>query len=122
MVRARRTATVIRISPRQFATLAIASVFVAQAALRLVQPELNVLRFAVLGWPPWAVWAVSAAELIGAALLVRADSFRLGALVLAAVAGAFVFTYARAGAPGAGLGWGGLLVALLALAWLRRRR
>ena len=112
----------IRISPLQVAALAIASVFVAQAALRLVQPEFNVLRFAVLGWPPWAVWAVSAAELIGAGLLVRADSFRLGALVLAAVAAAFVFAYARAGAPEAGLGWGGLLVALIGLAWLRRRR
>ena len=112
----------IRISPQQFAALAIASVFVAQAVLRLVQPEFNVLRFAVLGWPPWAVWAVSAAELVGAALLVRGDSFRLGALVLAAVAGAFVFAYARAGAPEAGLGWGGLLVALIGLAWWRRRR
>jgi hypothetical protein len=112
----------IRISTQQVAALAIASVFVAQAALRLVQPELNILRFAVLGWPPWAVWAVSAAELVGAALLVRAGSFRFGALVLGAVAGAFVFVYARAGAPEAGLGWGGLLLALTGLAWWRRRR
>lgn len=106
--------------PLQVATLAIAAIFVARAALRLAQPEFNVLRFAVLGWPPWAVWTVSVAELVGAALLLWAATFRLGALVLAGVAAAFLLAYVSAGAPEAGMGAGGLLVALAGLALLRR--
>lgn len=106
--------------PLQIATLAVAAIFVARAALRLAQPEFNVLRFAVLGWPPWAVWAVSAAELAGAALLLWAATFRLGALLLASVAGAFLLAYVRAGVPEAGMGAGGLLVALAGLVLLRR--
>lgn len=110
----------IRVSWRQFAVLAIASIFVARAALRLLQPEFNILRFAVLGWAPWAIWAVSVAEIVGAALLVRATTFRLGALVLAAVAGLFLAAYLRIGVPAAGLGAGGLLAALAGLVLLRR--
>jgi hypothetical protein len=111
----------IRVSPWQLAALAIASVFVARAVLRLVQPEFNILRFAVLGWPPWAVWVVSAAELGGAALLLRVAMFRLGALILAVVATAFLFAYLRAGYPMAGLGSAGMLIALGGLALLARR-
>lgn len=109
----------LRISPLTLATLAVASVFVARAVLRLVHPEFNVLRFAVLGWPPWAVWAVSAAELAGAALLAGAASFRAGAALLGLVAAAFVWTYARLGVPEAGLGSAGLLAALIGLALWR---
>jgi uncharacterized membrane protein YphA (DoxX/SURF4 family) len=109
-----------RITPLQVATLAIASVFVARAAVRMVQPEFNILRFAVLGWPPWMVWAISAAELVGAALLLWGATFRVGALLLAVVAAAFLVTYARIGVPEAGLGSGGLLIALAGLALLRR--
>jgi hypothetical protein len=109
-----------RIAPLQVATLAIASVFVARAAVRMVQPEFNILRFAVLGWPPWTVWAVSAAELAGAALLLWGATFRAGALLLAIVAAAFLVTYARIGVPAAGLGSGGLLIALAGLVMLRR--
>lgn len=109
----------IRVSAQQFAVLAIAAIFVARAALRLAQPEFNVLRFAVLGWAPWAVWAVSAAEIVGAALLMRAATFHLGALALAGVAGLFVVTYMRMGVPEAGLGAAGLLAALAGLALLR---
>jgi len=68
-----------RIAPLQLATLAIASVFVARAAVRMVQPEFNILRFAVLGWPP-----------------------------------------DRPVQPAAGLGSGGLLIALAVLVMLRR--
>jgi len=109
-----------RLGPLQLATLAIALVFVARAVLRLVQPEFNILRFAVLGWPGWAVWAVSAAELIGAALLLRAETFRFGVLLLAVVAGAFLLTYVRIGVPEAGLGNAGMLLALAGVLLLRR--
>jgi hypothetical protein len=112
---------VTRLTAVQFATVAVALGFVAQAALRLAQPEFNILRFAVLGWPPWSVWAVSAAELFGAAMLLRAGSFQFGALLLAIVAASFVWTYARIGVPEAGMGWGGMLVALAGLVLLRRR-
>jgi hypothetical protein len=109
-----------RLRPLQIATLAIASIFVARAALRLLQPEFNILRFAVLGWPPWAVWVVSAAEIFGAALLLRANSFRFGALLLALVAAAFLLAYVRIGVPEAGMGSAGMLIALAGLTLLRR--
>jgi hypothetical protein len=112
----------IRVSPLQLATLAIAAVFVARALMRMLQPEFNVLRFAVIGWPPWSVWAVSFAEVVGAALLLQAVTFRIGALLLAAVAGAFLLTYLRIGVPAAGLGSGGMLLALIGLVLLRARR
>ena len=112
----------IRVPPLQLATLAIAAVFVARALLRMVQPEFNVLRFAVIGWPPWSVWAVSFAEVVGAALLVQAATFRTGALLLAAVAAAFLVTYLRIGVPAAGLGSAGMLLALVGLVLLRARR
>lgn len=110
-----------RLRPLQIATLVVAAIFVARAALRLAQPEFNVLRFAVLGWPPWAVWAVSAAELMGAALLLWAATFRAGALLLAAVTAAFLFAYVRIGVPEAGMGAGGMLMALAGLVLLQRR-
>lgn len=112
----------IRIPPLYFATLVVASIFVARAALRLVQPEFNILRFAVLGWPPWAVWAVSAAEILGAVLLLRDQTFRAGAVLLALVAAAFLWTYAAIDVPAAGLGSAGMLAALIGLALLRRSR
>jgi len=91
----------IRLPALQWATLALAAAFAARALLRLFQADFHVLHFAVLGWPPWAVWVVSAAELAGAMLLLRPRTFVAGAAVLAAVTGAFVAVYARAGAPGA---------------------
>lgn len=103
------------------AVLAIASIFVARALLRLWHPEFNILRFAVLGWAPWAVWAISAAELSGALLLLRTSTFRLGLAVLAVVSGAFLVTYARLGVPAAGLGSAGLLAALGGLYLLHQR-
>lgn len=111
----------IRLAPLQWATLAIAAAFTARAVLRLLQLEFNVLHFAVLGWPPWSVWAVSAAELAGVALLLSSRSFAVGAAILAVSAGAFVVTYAQAGAPEDGLGAAGLVLALAVLAATRRR-
>lgn len=112
----------IRVPPLQVATIVIAAIFAARAALRLSHPEFNILRFAVLGWPAWSLWAVSCAELAGAVMLVRDKSFRYGALLLAAVAVAFLVTYLRIGVPEAGLGSAGLLAALLGVAMLRRHR
>lgn len=106
----------------QLATFAIALIFAAHGALRLSHPEFNILRFAVLGWPPWSVWAVSIAEIAGAILLLRAGSFHVGAAVLAMVSGAFLLTYAHIGVPEAGAGSAGMLVALAGLALLRRPR
>jgi hypothetical protein len=111
---------VIRIAPLHLATLAIAAIFIARAVLRLLHPEFNILRFAVLGWSPWMLWAVSAAELAGAALLLRPDSLRLGAALLALVAGAFLWTYVRIGVPEAGIGSAGMLAALAGLVLLHR--
>lgn len=110
----------IRIPAWQLATLLVASIFAARAALRLAQLEFYVLHFAVLGWPAWAVWAISAAELAGALLLLRRATFPPGAALLALAAGPFVFAYWRAGAPLEVLGPGGLLLALAGLAFLRR--
>lgn len=112
----------IRIPPVQLGTLVLASLFIAQALLRMVHAEFNILRFAVLGWPPWAVWGVSAAEIAGALLLLHPRAFPAGALILASVAGAFIWAYTSAGAPQAGSGQAGLVLALVALAFLRRRR
>lgn len=111
----------IRLAPLQWATLAIAAAFTARAVLRLLQLEFNVLHFAVLGWPPWSVWAVSVAELVGVALLLSARSFLAGAAILAISAGAFVVTYAYAGAPQAGGGAAGLVLVLAVLAATRWR-
>jgi hypothetical protein len=105
----------------QFAVLVVAALVVARGALRLVQLEFNILRFAVLGWPPWAVWAVSAAEILGALLLLYKSSFLAGACLLAATAGGFVLTYLWLGAPEASWGPAGVLAALLGLALLRAR-
>lgn len=112
----------IRIPPLYFATMLVASIFVARAALRLLQPEFNILRFAVLGWPPWAVWAVSIAEILGAVLLLRDETFRAGAALLGIVSAAFLWAYASVGVPAAGLGSAGMLAALIGLAVLRRGR
>jgi hypothetical protein len=110
----------IRIPALQLAAVVVASIFAARAVLRLARLEFYVLHFAVLGWPAWAVWALSAAELAGALLLLRRATFLPGAALLALAAGSFVFAYLRAGAPMEALGPGGLLLALAGLAFLRR--
>lgn len=104
----------------QAAIIVVASIFAARALLRLVRIEFNVLHFAVLGWPAWAVWVISAAELAGALLLLRRSTFGPGAALLGLAAGAFVYAYLRAGAPVEALGPGGLLLALVGIAVLRR--
>jgi hypothetical protein len=111
---------VIRLRPLQVAVIVIAAIFVARAALRLAQPEFNILRFAVLGWPPWSMWAISVAELIGAALLFHVATFRYGVLVLATVSLLFLATYMRIGVPEAGMASAGMLVALAGVALWRR--
>lgn len=109
----------IRIPLLHLATLLLASVFVAQAVLRLVQLEFNILRFAVLGWPAWAVWAVSAAELLGAAALLYRPSFAPGAALLALVCIAFAWTYASLGVPEAATQPLALVAAIIGLTILR---
>jgi hypothetical protein len=111
-----------RLSATQMATLVVASIFAARAVLRFAQLEFNILRFAVLGLPSWAVWGVSVAELAGAVLLVRRASFPAGVMVLAAVAVLFLLAYVRVGVPAAGMDSAGLLIALGGLVLLHRRR
>ena len=111
----------IRLPAAQWATLALAAAFAARALLRMFQVDFYVLHFAVLGWPPWTVWAISIAELAGAVLLLRPSTFFPGAVVLAGVTGAFVAAYARADAPAAGLDMAWFMIALLILAALRWR-
>ena len=112
----------IRIPLLPFAIILLASIFAARAALRLVQHEFYVLHFAVLGWPAWAVWVVSIAELAGALLLLQRATFPFGAILLGLVAAAFTTAYLLAGAPVEALGPGGLLLALAGIAFLRRPR
>jgi len=112
---------VIRLPAAQWATLAVAAAFAARALLRVFQADFHVLHFAVLGWPPWAVWAISVAELAGAVLLIRPRTFFPGTVVLAGVTGAFVVAYARAGAPTAALDVAWFMIALFILAALRWR-
>ncbi|NGX17256.1 hypothetical protein [Wenzhouxiangella sp. XN24] len=111
----------IRLPAVQWATLALAAAFAARALLRVFQADFHVLHFAVLGWPPWAVWAISLAELGGAVLLLRPATFFPGAVVLAGVTGAFVAVYVRADAPAAGLDMAWFMIALFILAALRWR-
>ncbi len=112
----------IRIPPLQLAIVMLASIFAARAALRLAQQGFYVLHFAVLGWPAWAVWVVSIAELAGALLLLQRTTFPVGAVLLGVVAGVFTAAYLAAGAPLEALGPGGLLLALAGIAFLRRPR
>ena len=112
----------IRIRPLSLAIIMLASVFAARAALRLGQQEFYVLHFAVLGWPAWAVVALSIAELAGALLLLQRSTFPAGAVLLGLVAGSFTLAYLQAGAPVEALGPGGLLLALAGIAFLRRSR
>ncbi len=110
-----------RLPALQWVTIALAAAFAARALLRLFQVDFYVLHFAVLGWPPWAVWAISVAELAGAVLLLRRSSFFPGAVMLAGVTGALVAAYARAGAPAAGLDVAWFMIALFILAALHWR-
>ena len=112
----------IRIRPLSLAIIVLASIFAARAALRLAQQEFYVLHFAVLGWPAWAVWVVSIAELAGALLLLQRATFAAGTVLLGLVAGSFTLAYLQAGAPVEALGPGGLLLALAGIAFLRRPR
>jgi hypothetical protein len=75
------------------ATLAMAVVFSIDGALRLARIEFHVLRFAVWGYPPWAVWAVSLGQILGAALLLWPRTFAAGAWLLAAISAGFVATH-----------------------------
>lgn len=109
----------IRIPALRFATLLVASLWVAVALLRMLHAEFNILRFAVLGWPPWAVWAISATEIAGALMLLHPRSFAWGATFLGLVAGLFLWTYAGMNAIQAGYGHAGLLAAVVGLAVLR---
>lgn len=112
----------IRVPPLQFATLLLASVFVAQAVLRIAQLEFNILRFAVIGWPAWAVWVVAATELLGALALLQRASFKAGAVLLALVCIAFAWTYASLGVPEAAYRPVALVAAIIGLTMLRAIR
>lgn len=75
------------------ATVAIALVFSVDGALRLARLEFHVLRFAVWGYPPWTVWAVSLAEIAGAFLLLWPGTFGAGVALLGSVAAGFAGTH-----------------------------
>jgi hypothetical protein len=86
-----------RILAAQLATLVLAIVFAGRAAWRVGTLEFSVLQFAVLGLPPWAVWAVSAAELGGALLVLWRRTFFPGVLLLLLAAGLLAAAYFAAG-------------------------
>lgn len=75
------------------AAAALALVFSVDGALRLARLEFHVLRFAVWGYPPWTVWAVSLAQIGGAFLLLWPRTFAVGAWLLALVSAGFVLTH-----------------------------
>ena len=81
----------------QLATLVVAIVFAGRAAWRVGTLEFSVLQFAVLGLPPWSVWAVSATELGGALLVLWRRTFFPGVLLLLLATGLLAAAYFAAG-------------------------
>lgn len=81
----------------QLATLVLALVFAGRAAWRVGTLEFSVLQFAVLGLPPWAVWAVSAAELGGSLLALWRRTFAAGIVLLLLATGVLAAAYYTAG-------------------------
>jgi hypothetical protein len=79
------------------ATVVLAVVFSIEGTLRLARIDFHVLRFAVWGYPPWAVWAVSLGQILGAGLLLWPRTFAAGAWLLAAISAGFVATHVASG-------------------------
>ncbi len=102
------------------ATLALATIFAAEGLLRLTRLEFHVLQFAVWGYPPWSVWAVSIGQVVGAALLLWRSTFPAGVALLGFISAAFVFTHVASGDGWVVLAPLALLAGLAGLAMLRR--
>lgn len=102
------------------ATALVALVFSAEAALRLARLEFYVLRFAVLGYPPWMVWAVSLAQMAGAAMLLWPGTFRAGVSILGVVSAGFLVTHLANGDGGAVWAPLAMLCGLAGLVVMRR--
>ncbi len=100
----------------------LTAVFVVAAAMKFSAVEFEVSGFARFGYPPWFMYAVGAAQLLGAVLLWGRGTVAAGALLLAAVMAGAVASHLRAGDPlPMALPALVLLVLLAGLAWTRRR-
>jgi uncharacterized membrane protein YphA (DoxX/SURF4 family) len=98
--------------------IAVAAMFVAAAVPKLAGSPMMVQEFDALGFGQWFRYLTAALEIGGAALLIVPALAGIGALVLAAVmAGAIVAHVLVLG--GNALPAIVLLVATLAIAWLR---
>ncbi len=98
--------------------IAVAAMFVAAAVPKLAGSPMMVLEFDALGFGHWFRYLTAALEIGGAALLIVPALAGIGALVLAAVmVGAIVAHVLVLG--GSALPAIVLLVATLAIAWLR---
>jgi putative oxidoreductase len=99
----------------------LTAVFVTAAGMKFAALPFEVAGFARFGYPLWFMYAVGAAQLLGAALLWRRGTVAYGALLLAAVMVGAAFSHLRAGDPAAMALPALVLLGLLAgLAFARR--
>ncbi|UHC19700.1 DoxX family protein [Methylobacterium currus] len=99
----------------------LTAVFVTAAGMKFAALPFEVAVFARFGYPLWFMYAVGAAQLLGAALLWGRGTVAHGALLLAAVMVGAAFSHLRAGDPVVMALPALLLLGLLAgLAYMRR--
>ncbi|MCF4127589.1 DoxX family protein [Methylobacterium sp. SyP6R] len=77
----------------------LTAIFVAAAGMKFAAVPFEVAGFARFGYPLWFMYAVGAAQLLGAVLLWGRATVGYGALLLAAVMVGAAFSHLRAGDP-----------------------
>lgn len=77
----------------------LTAVFLVAAGMKLTGSEFEVSGFTRFGYPPWFMYAVGVAQVLGAVLLWVRGYVAHGALLLAALMAGGVFSHLRAGDP-----------------------
>ncbi|GJD63088.1 DoxX family protein [Methylobacterium frigidaeris] len=77
----------------------LTAVFVTAAGMKFLAVPFEVAGFARFGYPLWFMYAVGAAQLLGAVLLWGRGTVAYGALLIAAVMIGAAFSHLRAGDP-----------------------
>lgn len=77
----------------------LTTVFLVAGGMKLAAAEFEVSNFARFGYPPWFMYAVGAAQLLGAVLLWGRGFVAYGALLLAALMVGGVVSHLWAGDP-----------------------
>ncbi|MEH3148242.1 MAG: DoxX family protein [Methylobacterium frigidaeris] len=99
----------------------LTALFVVAAGMKFAATEFEVSGFTRFGYPLWFMYAVGAAQLLGAVLLWCRGMVAPGALLLTAVMAGAAMSHLRAGDPlPMALPALVLLVLLAGLAWTRR--